>query len=263
MGKYKFGLAEWDGFVASCPYYDGASPVNNGYGCNHPDQAEQTIFAGDGKTYGECHCFSCPCGTNACSDDIKEAEELGIYLDDNNPEPDEVDGNYLIVPVPEEAKAWVRYQKYMNRYDRNWKQEDALDPFAMSVHKPTDQDVANMMFYLGYEVAAGTTAAARNLRKKTGDEVLALAREYAKAAKAQNEGEMSLADFVTNRINHDKRLNPARVVTCECEKCGDVFGVLYMADGSYAYANEPCECEANFHPIDGEPSISEWLESLF
>ena len=261
--KYRYGLAEWDGFVASCPYYDGASPVNNGYGCNHPDQEEQTVCAADGKTYGECHCYCCPVGNNACSDDIREAEEVGIYLDDNNPEPDEVDGNYLIIPIPEEAEAWVRYQKYMNRYDRNWKQEEALEPFDMSSVEPTDQDIAAVMFYLGYEVAAGATAAARNLRKKTGGEVLALAREYAKAAKALGEGDMSLADFVTDRINHDKRLYPDRIVTMECEKCGEEFRVRYLHDGSYEYVEFPCDCDAEYHPINGEPSISEWLESLF
>lgn len=260
--KYHYGLAEWDGFVASCPYYDGISPVNGGYGCTHPNQEELTE-ADDGEVYGECHCYCCPFGTGACPDDIQEAEEAGIYLDDNNPESDEVDGNYLIIPIPEATEAWVRYQKYMNRYNLSWKREDALEPFDMPSGEPTDQDVANVMFHLGYEVAAGATAAARNLRKKTGDEVLALAREYAKAAKAMGKGDMSLADFVTDRINHDKRLNPARVVTCECAKCGNVFDVLYMADGSYAYANEPCECNADFHPINGEPSISEWLESLF
>ena len=49
----------------------------------------------------------------------------------------------------------------------------------------------------------------------------------------------------------------------ECEKCGEEFRVRYLHDGSYEYLEFPCGCEAEYHPINGEPSISEWLESLF
>lgn len=47
-----------------------------------------------------------------------------------------------------------------------------------------------------------------------------------------------------------------------CEGCGKSFHIMYCSDGTYKYLGETCSCEAGFHPADGEPSISEWLESL-
>lgn len=54
----------------------------------------------------------------------------------------------------------------------------------------------------------------------------------------------------------------SRVVMQECQQCGKLFPVRYFEDGTYEYAGETCECEAEFEPINGEPSISEWLENL-
>lgn len=48
----------------------------------------------------------------------------------------------------------------------------------------------------------------------------------------------------------------------ECSECGKQFTLLYLDDGSYEYLEEPCECDASFHPVDGELSISEWLETI-
>lgn len=48
----------------------------------------------------------------------------------------------------------------------------------------------------------------------------------------------------------------------ECCSCGERFTVRYYENGWYDFLDTPCECEDGFTPADGEPSISEWLESL-
>ena len=54
----------------------------------------------------------------------------------------------------------------------------------------------------------------------------------------------------------------------ECEACGRRFKVQYVTTIGrikkfrYEYVDTPCECDAAFHPVDGAPSISEWLEQL-
>ena len=47
----------------------------------------------------------------------------------------------------------------------------------------------------------------------------------------------------------------------ECEKCGHRFSVRYYTTGDIEYVGIPCTCEAPYHPVDGEPSIGEWLEA--
>lgn len=47
-----------------------------------------------------------------------------------------------------------------------------------------------------------------------------------------------------------------------CEGCGKHFYLEYCSDGTYSYIGEVCECDAEFHPVDGEISISEWMETL-
>jgi len=51
-------------------------------------------------------------------------------------------------------------------------------------------------------------------------------------------------------------------VPCTCSACGKIFVISYRVDGSYEYITEPCECETDFEPCDGYPSISEWLEKV-
>ena len=58
------------------------------------------------------------------------------------------------------------------------------------------------------------------------------------------------------------RLMKSKVVMQECTNCNKRFPVRYFEDGSIEYVCETCECEGDFEPIDGEPSISEWIESL-
>lgn len=51
-----------------------------------------------------------------------------------------------------------------------------------------------------------------------------------------------------------------------CECCGRHFWLLYHEDGVYDLLDDrgdsPCDCKAGFHPIDGSPTITEWLASL-
>ena len=51
-------------------------------------------------------------------------------------------------------------------------------------------------------------------------------------------------------------------VTQECCSCGERFKVMYYENGWYDYIGTPCECESDFVPTDGEPSICEWIEYL-
>lgn len=47
-----------------------------------------------------------------------------------------------------------------------------------------------------------------------------------------------------------------------CEGCGKHFYLRYCSDGTYEYIGIVCDCEADFHPVDGELSISEWMKTL-
>ena len=52
------------------------------------------------------------------------------------------------------------------------------------------------------------------------------------------------------------------VVTQECYDCGCKFDIMYLQDGTYEYIDDCCDCESPFSPISGQPSISQWLESI-
>ena len=47
-----------------------------------------------------------------------------------------------------------------------------------------------------------------------------------------------------------------------CEGCGNHFYLKYCSDGTYEYVGEICDCTSTFHPVEGEPSPSEWIETL-
>ena len=57
------------------------------------------------------------------------------------------------------------------------------------------------------------------------------------------------------------------IVMQECQSCGSEFPIKYYEDGTYDYINDNacCDDEGNydfFVPVDGQPSISQWIESL-
>lgn len=47
----------------------------------------------------------------------------------------------------------------------------------------------------------------------------------------------------------------------QCCNCGKRFPVEYCSDGTYTFVSDTCNCKSDFEPIEGEPSISEWLEN--
>lgn len=53
-----------------------------------------------------------------------------------------------------------------------------------------------------------------------------------------------------------------RVVEQICNCCGKHFYLKYCSDGTYEYIGEICNCEADFNPVEGEPTISEWMKTL-
>lgn len=57
FGKEHGQVMHIDTLVKKCGYFNGASPVNNGYGCEHPKQEDQEEF--EGKEYGRCIRSSC------------------------------------------------------------------------------------------------------------------------------------------------------------------------------------------------------------
>lgn len=54
-----------------------------------------------------------------------------------------------------------------------------------------------------------------------------------------------------------------KIAEQECCGCGKHFYIKYCSDGSYEYIDDVCDCIATFSPVNGEPSISEWIERLY
>ena len=54
------------------------------------------------------------------------------------------------------------------------------------------------------------------------------------------------------------------VVRQKCNNCGMEFDVIYHKNGTYKYLPNQsiCNCEASFHPIDGQPTIAEWIKDI-
>lgn len=52
-------LADFDLFAHTCPYFYNGAPVNNGYGCRHPECGEDEEDDA-GQPCGCCHRYTCP-----------------------------------------------------------------------------------------------------------------------------------------------------------------------------------------------------------
>lgn len=74
-------------------------------------------------------------------------------------------------------------------------------------------------------------------------------------------------------FENDRKVSQlTKLVNQRCEACGRVFPVLYKArfdsstgvfiNDGYDYVGETCACEADFAPDEGDPSISEWIDSM-
>ena len=78
----------FDDFVSQCPYFNGSADVNNGYGCDHPDQEERE------NDQGKCYCWSCPMGYPA---DEESLEEDDIEWPDGKPDPEDMGEDEYII----------------------------------------------------------------------------------------------------------------------------------------------------------------------
>lgn len=45
-----------------------------------------------------------------------------------------------------------------------------------------------------------------------------------------------------------------------CNQCGKEFYVVYHPNGYYDYCDDVCDCDSDFRPANGEPSITEYLK---
>ena len=63
-------VCDFDTFSSICPYFNSTTDVNNGYGCDHPEQEETDMDHETGKEQGKCYCFSCPFGFELGEEDF-------------------------------------------------------------------------------------------------------------------------------------------------------------------------------------------------
>ena len=75
----------------------------------------------------------------------------------------------------------------------------------------------------------------------------------------ENDRSDDLRKLLRKAIEEDKIY---KIVEQECSGCGKHFHLKYCSDGNYEYIDEVCDCLATFHPVDGEPSFSEWMEHI-
>lgn len=117
-------VVDFDTFAGTCPYFEDDSPVNNGYGCGHPDQEERDTDD-DGVERGCCHLFSCPICCAMDEEDLRDPtlDLDGLIADDFVGEDGEFyAGDYAAITVGDDAsedekKAIAAYERYMNRYN--------------------------------------------------------------------------------------------------------------------------------------------------
>ena len=83
-----------DNLIRVCGYFHDHAPVNNGYGCDHPNQEESD----DGQ--GKCYTFSCPIATTLHP---HEEPEDRHYFGDGN-EWESMSDEYWMVWNPNDAK---------------------------------------------------------------------------------------------------------------------------------------------------------------
>lgn len=115
----------FDEFASQCPYFEGDTDVNNGYGCTHPKRKKY-----EGEEVARCYSYLCPLGIEAEQQDLTDREDpsaIKEYIDwDGLCEDGEVmEGEYLLVAAGESASedernALYAYEKYIHRYDKKW-----------------------------------------------------------------------------------------------------------------------------------------------
>ena len=66
-------LADFDLFAHTCPYFYNGAPVNNGYGCRHPECGEDEEDDA-GQPCGCCHRYTCPICCPFGEEDLDDPE---------------------------------------------------------------------------------------------------------------------------------------------------------------------------------------------
>lgn len=80
----------FDAFYSECPYFNGNTNINNGYGCNHEAQKEKE------NKQGKCFCWSCPLGYPA---DEESLQDPNIEWLDGKPEANSMEEDSYIILV--------------------------------------------------------------------------------------------------------------------------------------------------------------------
>ena len=129
----------FDDFASYCPYYNNDTSVNNGYGCDHPDQKE-TDPDDNGKQQGKCYNWSCPLGFEPDEEDWNNPDvdfdgaqrdefircscsnlnELDKCSCDNFDGSEHLTVNTGPDATADEKAALYNYERFLNRYNRDW-----------------------------------------------------------------------------------------------------------------------------------------------
>lgn len=91
-----------------CGFFNSTTQVNNGYGCDHPNQIETDIDQNTHKEQGKCYSFSCPLANEA---DLSDLKEYDIYAYEEWK--DEVGE-----PADNGAELLVIYDELVERFDK-------------------------------------------------------------------------------------------------------------------------------------------------
>ena len=128
-------VARFDEFAHVCSYFTTEYEVNNGYGCLHPKQ-EETDPDEKGIERGKCYCWSCPLGIEPDEEDFEnpEVDWDGITREDCTSSISgkfSVEGEYIMVNTgpgasKDEKTAWRDYERFINRYNPDWKEKDEV-----------------------------------------------------------------------------------------------------------------------------------------
>lgn len=89
-----------DHLVQICGYFDSSAPVNNGYGCRHPEQEDQEeVYERPGVKCGRCFSFTCPLAAEMSPDEPEDAAIAAVH----GLRPDFEEGKWLCIGVEELA----------------------------------------------------------------------------------------------------------------------------------------------------------------
>ena len=121
-------LADFDLFAHTCPYFYNGAPVNNWYGCRHPECGEDEEDDA-GQPCGCCHRYTCPICCPFGEEDLDDPE---LDLDGRGRQElfdrdgGFADGGELVTVASgdeageEERAALLAYNRYLHRYDKEW-----------------------------------------------------------------------------------------------------------------------------------------------